>query len=471
MLAHLDPELPYAISDNLWYRSRHPNLFAPRCLPCHMAVDADPPPGDEQEEEEEEEDGGGRKAEPITIPSVTDVSNGCVSAAAGQRCAVVQVFERCTAGCTPSTPPTCVPHPYRLCPAASFWVSACVFSYPNACCRCSTCRFSYGRFLVGARTDADMNHGKAKRAMRTRAFQDWNKTQVRAAGAPQQIERTHRTGRGCHPHPSGVPQTLDPTAHTRHRCISLLFACLNTGTPPPRLSAPSHFAPKQHQLAEHGPEASVPGLRYVPRPACPFCTREAACTPSPPPAARTGCYPAGGHGGAGMIFSVGLLRRLSAARMKECFMQQFGAPGGDSLLSTCLWREGYAFTDPGTSTLAMYDGNYVLFRYGTEQYNRGIVRRGGCTASSLLYLLITCSQLCSIDNGITHVKCPHPPSYLSTLPKPHPPSHRPPCAVLRRASGRCTTHSRCSSGENATRGASGSSATQPATTAAAGISR
>eukprot|EP00198_Chlamydomonas_reinhardtii_P006621 XP_001695957.1 predicted protein [Chlamydomonas reinhardtii] len=80
----------------------------------------------------------------------------------------------------------------------------------------------YGRFLVGARTDADMNHGKAKRAMRTRAFQDWNKTQ-------------------------------------------------------------------------------------------------------------------------------------------ECFMQQFGAPGGDSLLSTCLWREGYAFTDPGTSTLAMYDGNYVLF--------------------------------------------------------------------------------------------------------------
>ncbi|PNW72215.1 hypothetical protein CHLRE_16g677350v5 [Chlamydomonas reinhardtii] len=227
MLAHLDPELPYAISDNLWYRSRHPNLFAPRCLPCHMAVDADPPPGDEQEEEEEEEDGGGRKAEPITIPSVTDVSNG------------------------------------------------------------------YGRFLVGARTDADMNHGKAKRAMRTRAFQDWNKT--------------------------------------------------------------------QHQLAEHGPEASVPGLRYVPRPACPFCTREAACTPSPPPAARTGCYPAGGHGGAGMIFSVGLLRRLSAARMKECFMQQFGAPGGDSLLSTCLWREGYAFTDPGTSTLAMYDGNYVLF--------------------------------------------------------------------------------------------------------------
>ncbi|KAG2434055.1 hypothetical protein HXX76_007783 [Chlamydomonas incerta] len=231
MLAHLDPELPYAISDNLWYRSRHPNLFAPRCLPCHMAVDADPPPPPVGDEQEEDGGGGGEgsggKAEPITIPSVSEVTNG------------------------------------------------------------------YGRFLVGARTDADMNHGKAKRAMRTRAFQDWNKT--------------------------------------------------------------------QHQLAEHGEDANVPGLRYAPRPACPFCTREAACSPSPPAESRTGCYPAGGHGGAGMIFSVGLLRRLSAARMKACFMEQFGAPGGDSLLSTCLWREGYAFTDPGTSTLALYDGNYVLF--------------------------------------------------------------------------------------------------------------
>ncbi|KAG2453861.1 hypothetical protein HYH02_002068 [Chlamydomonas schloesseri] len=233
MLAHLDPELPYAISDNLWYRSRHPNLFAPRCLPCHMAVDADPPPppvhGEGGGEDEEREGGGGDEgaAEPITIPSVAEVTNG------------------------------------------------------------------YGRFLVGARTDADMNHGKAKRAMRTRAFQDWNKT--------------------------------------------------------------------QHQLAAHGEDANVPGLRYAPRPACPFCTREAACTPTPPPDSRVGCYPAGGHGGAGMIFSVGLLRRLSSARIKECILEQYGAPGGDSLLSTCLWREGYAFTDPGTSTLAMYDGNYVLF--------------------------------------------------------------------------------------------------------------
>ncbi|PNH04608.1 hypothetical protein TSOC_009208 [Tetrabaena socialis] len=42
LLAHLDPEMPLVLSDNLWYRSKHPNFFAPRCLPCHMAVDAHP---------------------------------------------------------------------------------------------------------------------------------------------------------------------------------------------------------------------------------------------------------------------------------------------------------------------------------------------------------------------------------------------------------------------------------------------
>ena len=86
LLAHLDPELPFAISDNLWFRARHPNLFAPRCLPCHLAVDADPPPSPPpQAAAEGSADGagggggggaGGAQAKPVRIPNITPVMAG-----------------------------------------------------------------------------------------------------------------------------------------------------------------------------------------------------------------------------------------------------------------------------------------------------------------------------------------------------------------------------------------------------------
>jgi hypothetical protein len=49
LLEPFDHDLPYAITDNVWFEAdvtarppyRHPALDAPRCLPCHFLVDAD----------------------------------------------------------------------------------------------------------------------------------------------------------------------------------------------------------------------------------------------------------------------------------------------------------------------------------------------------------------------------------------------------------------------------------------------
>ncbi|GFR48861.1 hypothetical protein Agub_g10815, partial [Astrephomene gubernaculifera] len=239
LVSRLDPDLPYAISDNLWYRTRHPNLFAPRCLPCHLAVDADPPArntnaanagGGSGDGSGIGGGGGGesRRSSGVRIPNVTELVEG------------------------------------------------------------------YGRFLVGASSQEDMSSPAVKRRMRNRGYIDFARTQARLA-------------------------------------------------------------------ALVAPDASVPGLRYAPRPACPFCTAEAACTPAPPAAAKAACSPSGGYGGAGVIFSVGLLRRLSMDRIKACIKGKFRAPGGDALLFMCLWEAGYAFTDPGSTTLALYDAHYVTF--------------------------------------------------------------------------------------------------------------
>ncbi|GLI68037.1 hypothetical protein VaNZ11_012360 [Volvox africanus] len=233
MLAHLDPELPIAISDNLWFRARHPNLFAPRCLPCHLAVDADPPtqlPPSSHEESSNPKTSPHPQTKTLHIPNITAVMNG------------------------------------------------------------------YLQFMLGVRSAADMESAKVQKLLTKNTFGDFNKS----------------------------------------------------------LAAISHLPPN----------ASVPGVRYLPRPACPFCTARAACTPRPPKdhnVTGAGCFASGGHGGAGIIFSVGLLRRLSPERMKQCFMKIILAPGGDGMLSACLWEAGYAFTDPGASTLARYDGNYLLF--------------------------------------------------------------------------------------------------------------
>ncbi len=34
LLSSFDPNVPLAITDNIWFYSAHPNPGAPRCLPC-----------------------------------------------------------------------------------------------------------------------------------------------------------------------------------------------------------------------------------------------------------------------------------------------------------------------------------------------------------------------------------------------------------------------------------------------------
>ncbi|GLC47874.1 hypothetical protein PLESTB_000035100 [Pleodorina starrii] len=257
LLAHLDPELPIALSDNLWFRARHPNLFAPRCLPCHLAVDADPPPPPPPSEAAEAaaRAGAGTHSphKPLRIPNITAVMEG------------------------------------------------------------------YQRFLLGIRSASELESAKVQKLLTKNTFGEFNKS----------------------------------------------------------LAAISHLPP----------DASLPGVRYLPRPACPFCTAHAACTPLPPTnhnVSGAGCFAGGGHGGAGMIFSVGMLRRLTPERMKACYLKILKAPGGDGMLSACLWEAGYAFTDPGASTLARYDGNYLLFSSEAAKWALhdplAVLLRGKCDA-------------------------------------------------------------------------------------------
>ena len=55
------------------------------------------------------------------------------------------------------------------------------------------------------------------------------------------------------------------------------------------------------------------------------------------------------HGGAGALMSIGLMERLPLSFMDRCMSELQRSSGGDALISVCLWKAGYAFTDPGYS--------------------------------------------------------------------------------------------------------------------------
>ncbi|KAL3156131.1 hypothetical protein ABBQ32_012426 [Trebouxia sp. C0010 RCD-2024] len=55
------------------------------------------------------------------------------------------------------------------------------------------------------------------------------------------------------------------------------------------------------------------------------------------------------HGGAGALMSIGLMERLPLSFMDKCMSELGRSSGGDALISVCLWRAGYGFTDPGYS--------------------------------------------------------------------------------------------------------------------------
>ena len=47
--------------------------------------------------------------------------------------------------------------------------------------------------------------------------------------------------------------------------------------------------------------------------------------------------------------SIGLMERLPLSFMDRCMSELKRSSGGDALISVCLWKAGYAFTDPGYS--------------------------------------------------------------------------------------------------------------------------
>ncbi|GLI68035.1 hypothetical protein VaNZ11_012358 [Volvox africanus] len=103
----------------------------------------------------------------------------------------------------------------------------------------------------------------------------------------------------------------------------------------------------------------VPGRLFVPTAACPICTPDLACNRKSNPEGP--CNPSVAHGGAGMIFSVGLMRSIAYREAMACIRSFRSATGGDAIVSSCFWRHGIAFTDPGPLVRHLYDPHYHVF--------------------------------------------------------------------------------------------------------------
>jgi len=84
---------------------------------------------------------------------------------------------------------------------------------------------------------------------------------------------------------------------------------------------------------------------FIPVRGCPSCSIDLSCAHTV--AMGYECKPSAAHGGAGLIFSVGLLKSLPLYRIRRCYDLHRGAAGGDGLLSRCLHHYNISFTEPG----------------------------------------------------------------------------------------------------------------------------
>ena len=164
--------------------------------------------------------------------------------------------------------------------------------------------------------------------------------------------------------------TLSPDA--KADCQFLTYAHL---TPPDRtffrLCLPCHYDPgnpPKGDVTGDGapllPLLSAEQLRNQTDPvrACPYCSSSVACHEGPPANGTRkikGESCAGGlwYGGAGLIISVGLVRRLDYDAFLRCTLGHRAEKGSDRMFSDCLFGSGFAITDPG----------YVK-AYGDEAY-------------------------------------------------------------------------------------------------------
>ncbi|GAX82109.1 hypothetical protein CEUSTIGMA_g9537.t1 [Chlamydomonas eustigma] len=101
----------------------------------------------------------------------------------------------------------------------------------------------------------------------------------------------------------------------------------------------------------------------LPQSACPECSPRLACATMPLDAVPSSslkeisqsgiprdhvCVPSGAHGGAGLLLSAALMRRISYDDAMQCFEGQRGASGSDKLFSRVLQEcMNITFTDPG----------------------------------------------------------------------------------------------------------------------------
>ncbi|GFR48863.1 hypothetical protein Agub_g10817 [Astrephomene gubernaculifera] len=189
---------------------------------------------------------------------------------------------------------------------------------------------------------------------------------------------------GAHPNPH-APRCLP--CHLAGESLPSLKDILSTHYA--RAALRKQLAAAKQPTSEAALEAAaadptqVPGRRYMPQPACPYCTPQAACAPIT--SAKTECKASVPHGGAGMIFSVGLLRMLPYPTALACLRSFEEASGGDFMVANCLWRHGIAFTDPGPLVRHLYDPHFVTFgaHFGQGYLwdPMGMLTHGRCNAT------------------------------------------------------------------------------------------
>ncbi|KAL4434225.1 hypothetical protein ABPG75_000666 [Micractinium tetrahymenae] len=97
------------------------------------------------------------------------------------------------------------------------------------------------------------------------------------------------------------------------------------------------------------------------------------------------------NGGGGAILSAGLLERLGRRRFQDC-VSGHGRPvncaGSDCLLTTCMWRQGLGYTDPGFQLrhrgLLQFDAYERQLWRAHRDMLTFLADRGGCDATCQL---------------------------------------------------------------------------------------
>ncbi|KAL4420943.1 hypothetical protein ABPG77_004572 [Micractinium sp. CCAP 211/92] len=91
------------------------------------------------------------------------------------------------------------------------------------------------------------------------------------------------------------------------------------------------------------------------------------------------------NGGGGAVISAGLLQRLQRRRFEACVSgrgQPLRCAGSDCLLTICLWRQGFGYTDPGFELrhqgMLLFDAYERALWQAERDMLSLLANRGGC---------------------------------------------------------------------------------------------